>query len=1002
MSGQPPINGQHNKQQFTSPPYPGGARPPTGNIPPQGMSNPPFNPNRPHLGQPNFNPNARPIPGQPMHHPGQSVQQPGNRPPFPHQQMQRPMQQNQPPRPGPPQQQNFNRGMPQPQHILPNPVPNQQNQMNQLNNQFNSMNLQQQQQPVVDSKPKVRSRYANDPSLSPGSNTQQLPNYGMSSPPASYQANPNMNPGMGQPSGYNNLQGGQDKTGFQQRKAIDINMAPSAVEFQLLDQQEYLNEPYFTLTKDIVPKASSDYCAIDNGNANPKFMRITTRNVSVSGELQEASHIPLALVVQPLAELREDEIPVQEVDFGEQGPIRCTRCKAYINPFVTFVSGGRKYLCNLCRFENEVPDAYFCNLDMNGRRLDADQRAELRFGSVDFVATKEFCNRPPAPASIVFAVDISWNAVQNGSLHQSIQAIKNVLYGPAPVQNVKIGLITFDRNVHFYNFNACLDQAQMLVVSDSNDPFVPLSDGFLVDPNESRHVIEPFLEALPTMYGNNRTAEAALGAALTCGQLALAETGGRIFAFQTCLPSYGAGALKSRDNLKLFGTEKEKALFACADSFYEKLGQNCVESGVSIDLFISTNTYVDIATIGFPTIKTGGELFFYPGFDPKKHGIKLSEDLVKVATRPFGTSGVLRVRCSDGLIVDRHIGNFLMRNSADVELGALDSEKTITALIQHESGKLDEKLDVSFQVALLYTRSTGERRIRVHNLSVPVTTLMGNIFKFADIDCLMNVLAKLSVMASLETPLKTVRDNLTEKSVKILTSYRKNCAQGTSPGQLILPEVLKLLPLYTNSLLKNKALRAGMDVSLDLRVANLFNWLSRSVTQSLLILYPRVAALHTLSPEVGKPGENGRVLLPPLTRAAYTFLEPTGAYLLEDGDHLFLWLGRKIDQGFLSALFGVSAIEQVDPNLNELPHLDNPFSEQVSSVIKAIKEQRSHGMNLQIVRQQLDASEVEFCNLLSEDKNLDNPSYVDYLCLVHRQIQTESKPPPPAPKFSFH
>lgn len=40
----------------------------------------------------------------------------------------------------------------------------------------------------------------------------------------------------------------------------------------------------------------------------------------------------------------------------------------------------------------------------------------------------------------------------------------------------------------------------------------------------------------------------------------------------------------------------------------------------------------------------------------------------------------------------------------------------------------------------------------------------------------------------------------------MLACYRKNCAQATTAGQLILPETLKLLPVYTTSLIKCDAL----------------------------------------------------------------------------------------------------------------------------------------------------------------------------------------------------
>jgi protein transport protein SEC24 len=44
----------------------------------------------------------------------------------------------------------------------------------------------------------------------------------------------------------------------------------------------------------------------------------------------------------------------------------------------------------------------------------------------------------------------------------------------------------------------------------------------------------------------------------------------------------------------------------------------------------------------------------------------------------------------------------------------------------------------------------------------------------------------------------------------MLACYRKNCAQSTVAGQLILPETLKLLPVYVTSLIKCDALTGSM------------------------------------------------------------------------------------------------------------------------------------------------------------------------------------------------
>jgi hypothetical protein len=76
--------------------------------------------------------------------------------------------------------------------------------------------------------------------------------------------------------------------------------------------------------------------------------------IPATGDLLNSSAMPLAVVVQPLALLEPGEDCVPVVDFGDSGPIRCGRCKAYLNPFMRFLEGGRRFQCNLCAFVNPV------------------------------------------------------------------------------------------------------------------------------------------------------------------------------------------------------------------------------------------------------------------------------------------------------------------------------------------------------------------------------------------------------------------------------------------------------------------------------------------------------------------------------------------------------------------------------------------------------------------------------------------------------------------------
>ncbi|KAF9959754.1 COPII coat Sec23p-Sfb3p heterodimer component [Mortierella alpina] len=786
---------------------------------------------------------------------------------------------------------------------------------------------------------------------------------------------------------------GQAPTQPGSKSRIDPDQIPSPVAVQEADQAEWDDKPFMTSSRvHATPLASSDFMAVDEGNCNPRFFRMTTYNIPNTEDLLNTSQLPMGLVIQPLAKLRADEAPIETVDFGESGPARCRRCNAYINPYMIFTNGGQRFVCNMCLFENEIEPNYFCNLDMNGRRLDLDQRPELRNGTIEFAVPKEYWNKTPAPAAYVFGIDVSWNAVQSGMLAQSVAGIRDAIWDANGVSRLapgaQIGILTYDKNVHFYNLSANLEQAQMMVVSDVSDVFVPLSEGFLVNPETSRTIVESLLEMIPQLFAENKITEPVIGAVVQAVCMALEARGGKLILFQTALPTYGPGALKHREDSKLYGTDKERTLYAPQDDFYKKLAETCVDAGLCIDLFLFPNAYVDVSTLGCLSSITGGETFMFPNFNVARDGDKFVGNIAKIVSRPFGFNALMRVRCSAGLRITEHFGNFHMKNSTDLELAGVDSEKAFGVLVKHD-GKLDERTEASFQVALLYTTADGLRRVRVHNFSTPVTTLLGNVFRWADMDTTINFLSKGAISQALSKPLNEVRDALTDKCVKILSSYRKNCASSTAPGQLILPESFKLFPLYALTLLKSKSLRGGKDINSDTRVQQMRMLKGMGVSESIAFFYPRLIPVHTMDEKLGVLDTRGRVLLPPLVRVSYPRLNPAGAYLLENGQCLYLWIGREIAPVFLQEVFGVSTLDEVDPSMRQLPELSSRTSSQLRTIAEYMQNQRSKYLNLIIVRQGKDQVELEFSNLLVEDKNNDAMSYVDYLCAIHRMIQTE-------------
>ncbi|GAO48120.1 hypothetical protein G7K_2304-t1 [Saitoella complicata NRRL Y-17804] len=788
---------------------------------------------------------------------------------------------------------------------------------------------------------------------------------------------------------------GVQRPGAAGKARIDFDSLPSLPDEQAEDQAKFLAQPYGTLERSAPPLASTDFAAVDQGNANPKFARLTMTNIPATDALLEGTHLPFGMVIQPMAALRHDEesVPVLQ---PAGGPPRCRRCKAYINAFCSFVEGGSKWVCNMCSFPNDVASEYFAPVDFTGRRMDIDQRPELCKGSVEFVVGKEYYSREPGPLHYIFAIDVSESAVKKGIPELAADALRRTLYGGPEVEGTrlpagaKVSIITFDRTLHFYNLSPGLEQAQMMVMSEVEDVFVPLAEGMFVDPVESRTVIESLLNVISNMFNSIKIPEPAFASVIQASLAALEKLGGKLSVFLSTLPTWGPGRLRLREETKWYNTDKEKLMFAPQDQLYTQLGQKCVETGVGVDVWLFGSGYMDVATLGTLSSMTGGDTYFYPNWVAERDGPKFSSEVEHSIIRETGYQALMRVRCSNGIRVTHHHGNFFQRNPSDLEFGTVDADKAIAVMFKHD-GKLEDGRDAYFQSALLYTTATGERRVRVHNVCAQITSKASDIIRMADADACVAVMAKEAAAATYEKTLENVRAALTKKCIKILAAYRKNVSGSAPPAQLVLPETFKLLPVQTLGILKLRAFRGGM-VSSDMRVYGLRLVRAMGVKDFGAFIYPRLYGLHSMTDEDCFPDENGVLKVPQPVRPSYSKLDEGGVYLAENGQNMFLWFHSRVSPNFLRDLYGesVSSLKELNPTTNEIPELESRLNVQVRNLIRYIQSRHSSkSLSPLMSRQGLDGSEHEFASWLVEDRNCENMNYVDYLCHVHKHIQLE-------------
>ncbi|CAM8985096.1 unnamed protein product [Rhodiola kirilowii] len=731
------------------------------------------------------------------------------------------------------------------------------------------------------------------------------------------------------------------------------------------------------------PPTSSDYVVRDTGNCSPRYMRCTISQIPCTSDILSTSGMQLALLVQPLALPHPSEEPIQVVDFGEGGPVRCSRCKGYINPFMKFIDQGRRFICNLCGFTDETPRDYHCNLGPDGRRRDADERPELCRGTVEFVATKEYMVRDPMPAVFFFLIDVSMNAVQTGATAAACSAISQVIDDLPESPRTMVGIATYDSTIHFYNLKRALQQPLMLIVPDIQDVYTPLETDVIVPLSEYRQHVELLLESIPTMFPNNKIADSAFGAAIKAAFLAMKSTGGKLLVFQSVLPSVGIGALSAREaegRSNVSAGEKEAhKLLQPADKTLKTMAIEFAEYQVCVDVFLTTQSYVDIASISVVPRTTGGQVYYYYPFSAISDPAKLYNDLRWNVTRPQGFEAVMRVRCSQGLQVQEYFGNFCRRIPTDVDLPGIDCDKTIMVTLKHDD-KLQDGSECSFQCALLYTTVYGQRRIRVCTLSLPCTSLLSNLFRAADLDTQFTCLLKQAGNDIPVNPLVQVKEQITNLCINILYSYRKYCATVSSSGQLILPEALKLLPLYTLALTKSTGLRS------DGRIDDRSFWVSLvssiSTTLAVPLVYPRMIAIHDLNSK-----EDDGPVVPPSIPLSSEHVSDNGIYLLENGDDGLIYVGNSADQDVIKQLFGFSSLEEI-PTQIVLQNLGNPLSKKLNDVVNEIRRQRCSYLRLRFCKKG-DPTGMLFFSYMVEDKSPSGPSYVEFLVHVHRQIQSK-------------
>ena len=77
------------------------------------------------------------------------------------------------------------------------------------------------------------------------------------------------------------------------------------------------------------------------------------------------------------------------------------------------------------------------------------------------------------------------------------------------------------------------------------------------------------------------------------------QLGGKLFLFQSTLPSLGIGRLKIRgDDPRIYGSDKEASVRNSENPFYKQMAADFSKFQISVSLYAFANSYIDLASLG--------------------------------------------------------------------------------------------------------------------------------------------------------------------------------------------------------------------------------------------------------------------------------------------------------------------------------------------------------------------------------------------------------------------
>ena len=704
-----------------------------------------------------------------------------------------------------------------------------------------------------------------------------------------------------------------------------------------------------------------------NLNCSKEYLR-STINIFPKYESQlNQLKIPIGVIISPSSiYTKKGEFPL--ISYGEDNEVpRCKNenCKAFVNPFIKIIDND-KWQCNICKAVNKMEDNFYKNYE------EKEAKIELNNGSYEFLLNKSYWknNRPPNKLNYYFVIDISHKSIESGFAQCSLEIIKDCVinnyfynYDSFPI---KICLITYDTSVHFYSINEKSNQFTMYCTNENNekDLFVPtFRDNLLVSLKENKNKFVQIIESIQNNIYNQSTQKekkeknaTKIYEAIKCVNLLGNTLGGKILVFSgSDLKNLEIMNDKKDENDNEY--EKEKGYDKNLERGGKKLGQLGIDvtyNSFSINVFQASDEFCKILTINQMCDNSNGNLYFYKNFNSELHYKNLYNQIKRILTNETQLEGTLKLRISNGYYINEYITSVLLYNRRLFVFPTHDSdEKYIVQLSMLTQEELAERKIINdiddyiyMQSCLLYSHGDGTRRMRVHNLCLPISTNNKDIFDSIDPEFLACFLAQKS--SHLIFKYKNIEKSMNKIENQFVNMMKEYFNAQEYNNKNLNEDMCKLILLFLGVMklcIFNPKKISGILNDIDL--CNFFRLkiVRMTVEEILCFIYPRIYLLDNI---LNLEQED----FPDTVNDSFEGINQGNLFLVDNGFYLTLYCKKNLDKNICKNLFGeddynnINFLEINENNVLEGENKENGIGIKIKNLVEYIREGKSLYQNL--------------------------------------------------------